>query len=196
MKFDSRTRFLTESALMVALATVLSMVKIIPLPMEGSLTLLSMLPICVIAFRYGVLRGLGVAFVYACFQLALGLPAVLSWGLAPHVFLGTAMLDYILPYTALGLAGLFGAKRLASMICGVTLALSTRFLSHFLSGVIIFRFFDQWELFGRVFESRPYLYSLAYNGVYMLPELILTLIAVILLYQIPVMRRLITPTSH
>ncbi len=191
----SRARFLTESAVMVALATVLSLIKLIPLPMEGSLTLLSMLPICVIAFRYGTGKGLGVAFVYALFQFALGLPAILSWGLSWQTLLGTAMLDYIIPFTALGLAGVFGATSLPRMAGGVTVALGSRFLSHFLSGVIIFQFLEKWELFGKVFENRPYLYSLAYNGVYMLPELILTLIGVLILYKIPVMKQFMSPVK-
>jgi thiamine transporter len=178
---------------MVALATILSLIKLIPLPMEGSLTLLSMLPICVIAFRYGTLKGLGVAFVYSLFQFALGLPAILSWGLSVETLIGTAMLDYLIPFTALGLAGVFGSDKLSSMAAGVTLALTTRFLSHFLSGVIIFQFLEQWELFGKIMENRPYLYSLAYNGVYMLPELILTLIAVVILYRVPIMRKFISP---
>lgn len=189
----NRTRFLTESAVMIALATVLSMIKLIPLPMEGSLTLLSMFPICVISFRYGSARGLGVAFVYSLFQFALGLPAILSWGIAPSLFVGTALLDYLIPFTAIGLAGVFGTSSIYRMAAGVTLALGTRFCSHLLSGVLIFRFLDQWEFLGKIFENSPVLYSLAYNGIYMLPELILTLIATIICYRIPIMKRFICP---
>lgn len=196
MKNHTRIRFLTESALMIALATILSMIKLLPLPMEGSLTLLSMLPICIIAFRYGTLKGLGAAFVYALFQFALGLPAILSWGLSVPTLLGTMMLDYLVPFTALGLAGIFGTKSLARMSCGITLALGTRFLSHFLSGIIIFQYLETWELFGKIFERSPYLYSLCYNGVYMLPELVLTLIATFILFKIPIMHSFLTPQAH
>ena len=68
MKF--KTRELVEGAVMVALASALSLVKIIEMPWGGSVTLLSMLPIVVYSIRYGIKKGIFASFVYSLFQLA------------------------------------------------------------------------------------------------------------------------------
>ena len=91
----TKTHLLVEAAIMVALSTALSLVKIWELPLGGSVTLLSMLPICMLSLRHGLKWGLGGAFVYAVGQLALGLSEVLSWGLTPTALVGTFFLDYI-----------------------------------------------------------------------------------------------------
>ena len=69
------TRQLVESALMVAVATVLSLLKI-DLPFGGGVTLASMLPIILISHRYGFKWGLFTAFVYSVLQLILGVDNV------------------------------------------------------------------------------------------------------------------------
>ena len=66
---NTKTRILVEGAIMVALATVLSFLKLWQFPWGGSITVLSMLPIVVFALRYGVARGLAVSFVYSLIQL-------------------------------------------------------------------------------------------------------------------------------
>ncbi len=190
----SHIRFLAESAVLIALGTILSFIPIgPPLPLGGKITPVSMLPVMIIAFRHGAKKGLFASALYGLFQFALSIAEILSWGLTPATFVGTALLDYILPYGLLGLAGVFGAKKLSSLISGAALALGVRFVSHFLSGIVIFQFLDQWELFGTLFENSPYLYSIAYNGWFMLPELILTVIAIVILYRIPVMRKFLSP---
>ena len=71
------------SAVMVALSAALSMVKIFEMPLGGSVTLLSMLPVCMLAIMYGCKHGLFCSFVYALSQLLFGIGAVLGWGLTP-----------------------------------------------------------------------------------------------------------------
>ena len=66
-----------------------------------------------------------------------------------------------------------------------------RFVSHLLSGVIIFANFEQFELFGKAFSGNPWLYSAAYNGLYMLPEIIITSVAVGILFNLPQIKRLV-----
>ncbi|MBR7131909.1 MAG: energy-coupled thiamine transporter ThiT [Clostridia bacterium] len=185
---------LTLSAIMVALGTVLSLIKIIKMPLGGSVTLLSMLPIVMISVMLGVKWGLGSAFVYSLLQLFLGiaLDGLLGWGLTPVMLIGTICLDYIVPFTCLGLAGIFQKRGYLGICSGITLALLLRFASHFVSGFIIFKELEQFELFGRLFANRPVLYSLGYNGFYMLPELALTLIAATLLFRIPRIKKMIS----
>lgn len=181
---------LALSAIFVALATGLSFIKIWEMPLGGSITLLSMLPIAMISIMLGLKWGIGSAFVYSLIQLMFGISEVLSWGLTPVMLVGTMLLDYILPFTVLGVAGVFVKKGYVGICAGVVLALGLRFLSHFLSGVIIFQNLEQFELFGTLFANRPYLYSFCYNGFYMIPEIIITTIAAVLLFRMSSVKKL------
>lgn len=159
---------LVEAAIMVALATALSLVRVYKLPLGGSITLLSMLPICLFSIRWGIGWGLGAGFVYALLQLFLDLAEVLSWGLTPLSLVGCFAFDYLIAFTVIGLAGIFRKSGKVGMLSGVVLALFLRFVCHIISGTFIFDIWlpEDW--------SNPFLYSLAYNGSFMLPELILT----------------------
>ena len=110
---------LTLSAIFVALATVLSLIKVIKMPLGGSVTLLSMLPIVMISVMLGAKWGFGSAFVYSLIQLILGitLDGLLGWGLTPVMLVGTILLDYIVAFTVLGIAGIFAKKGYLG-ICG------------------------------------------------------------------------------
>lgn len=184
---------LTLSAVFVALATVLSLIKVVKMPLGGSVTLLSMLPIVMISVMMGLKWGIGSAFVYSLIQLLLGITmdGLLGWGLTPVMLVGTILLDYIIAFTVLGIAGIFVKQGYAGICGGVGLAVALRFLSHFLSGFIIFKNLEQFELFGSIFTNRPMLYSLAYNGLYMLPELIITVVGAAILFKLPQIKKLI-----
>ncbi len=183
MKFD--TKKLTVSAIMIALSTVLSLVKVWEMPLGGSITLLSMLPVCLVSIVYGVKTGLKASLVYALGQLALSIGAVVGWGLTPAALTGTIFLDYIIPFTLVGIAGVFNHHGKFGNILGITLALFLRFICHFISGIVIFDIWCEWS-------SVP-LYSLCYNGAFMLPELVLTVIgAVVLLNTAPIKKIMLT----
>ena len=173
------TRQLVESALMVAVATVLSLLKI-DLPFGGGVTLASMLPIILISHRYGFKWGLFTAFVYSVLQLILGVDNV---GYATSAFMaaGVVVLDYILAYTVLGLSGLFGNSR-KGVAVGIAVTFFLRFVCHFITGVWIWGAWMPEEFMGLPMSS-PYIYSLLYNGWYMLAELIVTEIIAMLLYK-------------
>ena len=104
---------LSISAVFVALATVLSLIKIWNMPLGGSVTLLSMLPIVMISCMMGLKWGMASSLVYSLIQLAFGiaLDGILGWGLTPVMLIGTIMLDYILAFSVLGIAGIFRKKR-------------------------------------------------------------------------------------
>lgn len=175
MEQSSKIKRLCVSAIMIALATVLSLVKIYQLPLGGSITLLSMVPIVYLSVSYGLGWGFFSAFVYSLIQFFLDLAAISSWGLTPAIFVGCIMFDYILAFTALGISGIFRTKGVKGVFFGVCIALALRFVSHFLSGVILFRSYE-------VFNS-PFLYSICYNGSFMLPEMIFTAIGTSLLFK-------------
>lgn len=176
---------LATSAILIALAFVLSFVKVYKLPLGGSITLLSMLPICLISLKYGIKWGFLCSGLYSLVQLASDLGEVMSWGMDIRMWIGCIVFDYLFAYGILGIAGIFRAKKVPFMIVGTGIAVALRFISHYISGAI---FFDIWmpEEF-----SNPYFYSLVYNGSYMLPELIFTVIGASIILGVPVMRRLI-----
>ena len=191
MENSKKLHIMVEGAIMVALATGLSMIKLITLPWGGSVTLLSMLPIVIFSIRRGFVKGLMTAFVYSVMQLLLGITVdgLLGWGLTPLALFGCIMFDYLLAFTVLGLAGVFGKNSTLRMVCGVILALSLRFVMHYISGVLIFHSFGElWEGFS---TDNTFLYSLLYNGFYMLPEIIFTAAATAVLCSISQTRKLV-----
>ncbi len=188
---SKKIHIMVEGAVMVALATGLSMIKLIPLPWGGSVTLLSMLPIVIFSIRRGFIKGLMTAFVYSVMQLLLGITVdgLLGWGLTPLALFGCIMFDYLLAFTVLGLAGVFGKNSTMRMVCGVVLALFIRFVMHYISGVMIFHSFGElWEGFS---TDNTFLYSLLYNGFYMLPEIIFTAAATAVLCSVPQTRKFV-----
>ena len=188
MKNTKTTRLVT-GAVILALSTILSFVSLNRLPFGGSLTLLSMLPICIYSYRYGACWGFGVAFTYSVIQLAMSIGEAMSWGLTPGFFAAMLLLDYLLAYTALGLGAAFRKLRFG-LPMGVLLALCARYACHIVSGVFLWK--STGEVAGIVIEN-VWLYSLAYNGLYMIPEIIATTIAAVILAALPQMRRYITP---
>ena len=185
----TRTLALVECALLLAVAVALSYVKLFSLPFDGSITLLSMLPICLVAIRHGTAWGLGTAFAYSWFQILQG--GVFAWGLTPAMLIGSLLLDYILAFTVLGLAGIFRRHGTVGILLGVALVCLLRFLSHFLAGVILWANLEEFVAFGREWVGRPWLYSLCYNGVYMLPETVFTVLGAFVLFRVPQMKRLL-----
>lgn len=180
---------------MLALATVLSFVRVYKLPWGGSITLLSMLPICVYSIKRGVKPGMMVSFLFALIQFGQGImDGLFSWGLTPVMLIGCILLDYLLPFSVLGLAGMFRKKNFPGWIVGITVSILLRFVMHFLSGVII------WKSMGALWEGFSTenfaLYSLLYNGCYMLPELVFTLIGAVILLKTPVIKKLFAPKAE
>ena len=184
---------LSISAVFIALATVLSLIKIWNMPLGGSVTLLSMLPIVMLSCMLGVKWGMASSFVYSLIQLAFGIAidGILGWGLTPVMLIGTIMLDYVLAFSVLGIAGIFRKTGIIGVAAGTVMALFLRFVSHFLSGFVIFKNLEQFEIFGSVITNRPVLYSICYNGFYMLPEIIITTIGAVLIFNTPQIKKLI-----
>lgn len=172
---------LVEGAVMIALAVVLSFVRPVKLQWGGSITLLSMLPICIFSIRHGIKAGLCVSFLYSLFQFGQGITdGLFGWGLTVPMLIACILLDYILAYTSVGMAGVFRKFGNGGKTAGVVLALVLRFFFHFLSGVVVWKSMGQlWD--SDLFINNSVLYSIVYNGAYMLPELILTTVFAVIL---------------
>lgn len=190
-----KTKMLVEGAAMVALATVLSYIRVFKLPWGGSITLLSMLPIFVYAIRWGVKNGLLVSFVYALVQFGQGvIDGLFGWGLTPVMLIACIVIDYLLAFTVLGFAGMFRNKKVPGYIAGVVVATALRFVCHFISGVVI------WGSYGELWDGfsteSSFVYSFLYNGAYMLPELVITLVGAVALFTIPQTKKLFFNTNN
>jgi thiamine transporter len=159
----TNTRELAEIAVTVALSVVLNYIKIYQLPWGGSITLGSMVPIMLLAYRRGVKVGIMAGIVFGLVQMAL--EGYIYYPLQ-------IILDYPLAFACLGLAGLFKKQPLI----GVVVALTGRFLSHFVSGVVFFAEYAPPEM-------GPYLYSAVYNGSYILGEMVISGIIIYLLWK-------------
>ena len=170
----NKTRILVECALMIALATILAYIPFIEMPQGGSITLCSMLPIMVVGWRHGLKWGLFTGFVHGLLQMMLGFKNVMyCTTLASMV--GCILLDYILAFMVLGCVSLFSKpfkNRLVGIGVSAVIVGLGRYLCSFLSGILI------WG--GYAPEGTPvWIYSLTYNGSYMIPEIILTAVAAV-----------------
>ena len=185
---SSRTHILTESAIMVALATVLSMLKIWEAPYGGSVTILSMAPIIVLSMRRGVKVGLFAGFAHSLIQLLLGLGTV-AYVPTPMGIVVCVLTDYILPFTLLGLGGLFRDIKFTknattnlflAAALGALLVTLLRYACHIVSGAVIWYALDlEWyadDPSHIVFQYGPWMFSIIYNGGFMIPEIITTVI--------------------
>jgi thiamine transporter len=203
------TQKLTVSAMMIAVATALAAIcAVIPflnLPWGGGFTVCSMLPIIIVSYMYGVKWGLFTGGVYAIIQMILGNGTIAALFIpTDDSFMGfgaaiaICIIDYILAYTALGLGGAFRKKiknRALALCLGCVLAVLVRYICHVVSGYIFYGMYAEWffgeaDIIAELGASKWVLstfsgkalslvYSIVYNGCYMIPELIITALAAI-----------------
>ena len=182
---NKKLEALVECSVMIALAFALSYVRLWKMPLGGSVTLCSMLPILFIGIKHGVKVGVGSAFVYSLTQLFQGVSegdvSVVSMSFG--VFTVCVLFDYVLPFTLLGLSGILGKGGCKPYVASA-IAVFLRFLCHFISGVTIWA---QWTPEG----WSSFLYSIAYNGGFLLPDFLICILCMIFLLQVKEIRRLV-----
>lgn len=166
----STIQMLAESAIMLALSVALNELTPIQFPFGGSVTFFSQLPILVIGYRYGIKQGLLTGLTMGVVEMLFGLKNF-SYVTGIKGYLILVLADYIVAFSVLGLGAMFKKtiKNQALSLASAGAVVSVlRFICHFISGVTIW---------GGYAEDKPvWLYSLTYNGGYMLPELILTVV--------------------
>ncbi len=200
-----KTKRLVTTSMLIAIATVLSVFQPFQLPFGGGITIASMMPIVILAFCYGTKWGLFSAFIFSLLQLLLGIRTVSAFFLPGEeqmvlwMALSICFLDYIAAYTVLGFGGIFKnkIKNNSVAICvGSVVALSLKYLIHILSGALFFGAWAEW-FFGQegfyaigktILETfsgtaLSFIYSIFYNGTYMLPEIIITAILTPIVYK-------------
>ena len=165
-------RSMAEAAVLLAMALVLNALKLFTLPQGGSVDL-AMIPIFLFALRWGAGWGLLEGFLFGLLQMFID--GAVAWGWQ------SLLLDYLVAFTPLGLAGLFRGKG-RGIYLGILLGCFLRFVVHYISGVTIYAITMPTELFGSVYTS-PAMYSLIYNGSYMLIDTIICLVVFGVLYR-------------
>ena len=206
----NKTKRLTESAMLLAVAVVLELVSkmfIPPMTLGGHLTIVHMLPVVLISYRHGMKWGFTAAFAYSLIQTMLGMDSVSAAFLpGSDEFMGAKafvmlLMDYILAYTMLGLGGLF-RNRIANggmaLMCGSLVALSARFATHIASGYILYSSWAEWFFTQDGFPAwgswlvenlspdvLGFVYSVVYNGMFMIPEIIFTAIMSLVIARVP-----------
>ena len=188
---NSKITVLTECAVMVALAFALSCAKLYEMPLGGSVTVASMLPIMLISIKYGNLVGLGTGFIYSLTQ---AFQSLLAGNVFPYCETGATLVicvlfDYLVPFTILGLAGAFKnapfvKKQEIGVYIGMCGVVVLRFICHFITGVAIW---GQWAPEG----MGKYLYSLAYNGSFLSLDFAICIVTAVLMMRKSEIRKLI-----
>jgi len=208
----TKTKRLTESAMLLSIAIVLELVSkmFIPeMPFGGQVTLVSMLPVVLISYRHGVRWGLVSGVAYAMIEMVLGAKTVAAAFQPGYFGDGTMILnavimclrDYLVAFTVLGLGGIFRDKVKnpgVALSMGSLVALGARYLSHIFSGYILFAGWAEWFFTQDGFpgwgaalvESLSpgmlgWVYSIVYNGMYMVPEMVLTATVAVLIARVP-----------
>ena len=216
-----KTKRLTVSAMMLAIATVLAvgcgLIPFLNLPFGGGFTIASMLPIVIVSYMYGLKWGLFSSAVYAVLQILMDLMLGIGGSTIMALFLPNSddfmgyaaaiwilLLDYVIAYTVLGLGGLFRNRiqnKTVSLVLGVVVALSLRYLVHIVSGYVFYGAWAEWffsqegfALGAKILEhvsgnALALLYSAVYNGLYMLPEIVITSIAAVAVSAIPQIKK-------
>lgn len=162
-----KTRQLVYCAGAMALSMVTSFIKFASLPFGGSITLFSMLFICLIGYVYGLRTGIMTGVAYGILQFIMG----------PYIYAPLqVLLDYPIAFGALGLSGLFSNKK-HGLVLGYVAGVLGRYICHVISGYVFFASYAPEGM-------NPFLYTLAYNATYILPELIVT---IVILYMPPVL---------
>lgn len=204
--------------MLIALGTAISFVSewipFLNLPFGGTVTLGSLLPLVLISYMYGMGWGLGSAFVYALLQMAIGFRTVSALFIPDSdSYMGSALiailillLDYILAYTSVGVAGVFRnhLSKKRAIVWGSVLGLFLCYFFHVLSGAIFYGAWAEWFFLESAAKDLAIsswvmdtfsgtglaiAYSVIYNGLYMLPEIIITAVCGLAIAKIPQIKK-------
>lgn len=166
-RIEFSIHLIVNIALMLGLAIILHQVRLYHMPQGGSITLGGMVPLLLLAYRYGPGVGALGGFLFGLINMIQD----------PYILHPVQVLfDYPLPYMAMGLAGLFPQR----ILPGTALAFFTRLICHVISGVVFFASFAP-------AGQSPLVYSLVFNGTYLVPEFI---ICTVILRLLPLERLL------
>ena len=204
-------------ALAAVLAIVCALIPFLNLPFGGGFTVASMLPIVIVAYMYGLKWGFFTAGVYSAIQIVmdlyLGKGSTIMALFMPNSddFMGYGaavailIIDYVIAYSLLGFGGAFRNRiknKTVALSLGAALALTLRYIAHIVSGYIFYGTWAEWfftqenfySIGGWILDSfsgqgLALVYSVFYNGLYMIPEIIITVVAAIAVSKLPMIKK-------
>ena len=204
-------------AMATTVAAMMTLIPFFSQAFGGSFTCGSMLPIVVISYMYGIKWGLFTSATYAVIQMAMDLmlgkgSVILAMFLpSSDSYMGAVaaililLIDYVIAYTVLGLGGILRTriqKKGVALALGSVIALALRYLAHIVSGFIFYGAWAEWffsepenawigEKILSVFSGNALalVYSIFYNGLYMIPEIIITAILATVVARVPQVKR-------
>ena len=202
---NSKTKRLTTTGVLLAISAVLFAFPIIPLPYDGEVTIAAMVPIIILGYKYGVKWGIFSGIALSLIQIVIGASssgafAVPGQGAKMIIqIILVVILDFIVAFTSLGLSGMFKNKiknNAASLALGAFCVCVLRFLSHFISGVIVWGSYADAGFAPKLLSGFSgyglmVAYSFVYNASYMLPETIITVIVCIALISVKPLKKYI-----
>jgi thiamine transporter len=169
-KFD--TKAIVNAAICISTSFALSFIKVTPVTYGGSITLASFVPILIYAYAYGFTKGLLVGLIFG----------ILNFIQNPYILVPiTFILDYLLAFASIGLMGFapkFSKSAMKNIILGVFLVYLVKFIMHFVSGIV---YFNNDAIWANLPTPNAVVYSLLYQVTYIIPDMIITLVAFILL---------------
>ena len=205
-------------ALAATLAITCALIPFLNLPFGGGFTIASMLPIVLVSYMYGLKWGLFTSFTYAFLQIMMDLALGTSSSVIMALFMPTSdgymgafagvsilVIDYLIAYTVLGFGGIFRNKiknKSLSLCLGAILVLTLRYVAHIASGAIFYGAWAEWffsqegfyAIGAKILEHfsggvLALIYSVFYNGLYMIPEIIITAVAAVVVSAIPLIKK-------
>ena len=204
-------------AMATVLALVCAYIPFLNLPFGGGFTIASMLPIVLVSYMYGVKWGFFVSFTYSCIQIIMdlllgkGSTIIALFTPSSEDYMGLVaavsilLIDYFIAYTLLALGGVFRNKiqnKTVAIVLGVILALGVRYICHIVSGYIFYGSWAEWfftqegfyKIGGWILDSfdgkmLALIYSVFYNGLFMIPEIIITAFAAAPVSIIPYIKK-------
>ena len=203
-------------AFATVLALVCEMIPFLNLPFGGGFTVASMLPIVIISYMYGIKWGFFASFTYSVIQImisiikgstvmALFTPSSDGYMGGIGIAIAIIVIDYLVAYTILGIGGIFRNRiqnKIVALVLGVILALSLRYICHIISGYIFYGEWAEWffsqEGFYAIGEKilgtfsgkgLALIYSVFYNGLFMIPEIVITSIIAVPISRLPQIKK-------
>lgn len=210
------TKRLVESSILIAMAMMLEILSRgvpLQLPFGGGVTIVSMLPIVILGYKFGVKWGLICGFAYSVIQMMMGVDTLALYFMNDEMFpfssaVLVTLLDYTLATTVLGLSGIFKNKlksRTTELLLGCVFAMFLTFMAHFISGFLFWGSYAEWfftqDGMGAVGEwvlstftgfGLSVFYSFVYNASYMSAEILITTIVASAIIKIPSLYNKIT----
>ena len=205
-------------ALSATLAITCALIPFLNLPFGGGFTIASMLPIVLVSYMYGIKWGFFVSATYSVLQILMDLALGTGSSVIMALFMPSSdgymgafaavailAIDYLVAYTVLGIGGVFRDRiksKTAAICVGSILALSLRYIAHIISGAVFYGVWAEWffsqegfyAIGGWILEhisggALALIYSVFYNGLYMIPEIIITALASVIVSRIPYIRK-------